>query len=212
MIYTIINVSVLGEKVLLKYNDEKQTKEIEILLKTYVDFPFYANLEIEQDKWKEMLKKDEENLIYNEAYNYLRKSDLTSDELTSKLLKKHPKKKQIINKLVKEFKVKNLINDEHFVSHFIRKGINSFKGFERIKYELSLKGIDESLVYQNYDEELIDLEKEKALILASKQMRLSKNLEFRKMRDKVYYKLSYAGYSKELIDEIMFKLNLIKEI
>ena len=150
MIYTIINVSVLGEKVLLKYNDEKQTKEIEILLKTYVDFPFYANLEIEQDKWKEMLKKDEENLIYNEAYNYLRKSDLTSDELTSKLLKKHPRKKRIINKLVKEFKVKNLINDEHFVSHFIRKGINSFKGFERIKYELSLKGIDESLVYQNY--------------------------------------------------------------
>ena len=76
MEYTVINVSILGEKVLLKYNDENRTKEIEILLKTYVDFPFYANQIIDQDKWKEMLKKDEENQIYNEAYNHLKRSDL----------------------------------------------------------------------------------------------------------------------------------------
>ena len=78
-------------------------------------------------------------------------------------------------------------------------------------YELDSPTVSDQ-EYDRYMQELIDLEKEKALILASKQMRLSKNLEFRKMRDKVYYKLSYAGYSKELIDEIMFKLNLIKEI
>lgn len=212
MEYTILNVSILGEIVIIKYLDEKQEKEIKILLKTYVDFPFYTEQKIELNKWKLMLKKDEENLIYNEAYNHLKKSDLTSDELSNKLLKKHPNRKLIINKIIKEFKEKNLLNDEHFVSYFIRKGINSFKGVERIKYELSLKGINEEMIYQNLNDELLELEKEKAYILGNKQMRLSKKLDFRKMRDKVYYKLSYAGYSKELIEEIMFKLNLIKEI
>jgi regulatory protein len=159
-----------------------------------------------------MLKKDEENKLYEEAYNHLRKSDLTSDELTNKLLKKHPKKKGVINQIIKDLKQKNLINDDRFVGHFIRKGISSFKGFERIKYELSIKGIDEQIIYENFDEELRELEKEKAYQLGSKQLRLSKNLDFKKARDKVYYKLAYAGYNKEIIDEIMYKLNLIKEI
>ena len=60
-------------------------------------------------------------------------------------------------------------------------------------------------------DDFLDIEKDKAYILATKQMRLSKNLEFKKMRDKVYYKLLYAGYANELIQEIMIKLNLIKE-
>ena len=77
---------------------------------------------------------------------------------------------------------------------------------------MSIKGIDEQLIYKNFDDDLKELEKEKAYQLGNKQLRLSKNLEFRKARDKVYYKLAYAGYSKEIIDEIMYKLNLIKEI
>jgi SOS response regulatory protein OraA/RecX len=96
--------------------------------------------------------------------------------------------------------------------HFIKKGINSFKGLDRIIYELQYKGIDEQIIYQSINEDIKEIEKEKAYQLGSKQMRLSKNLESRKMRDKVYYKLSYAGYNKELIEEIMYKLNLIKEI
>ena len=204
----ILGVKINGEKVIISYENEKEL-EIEILLKTYIEFPFFKGQEIDEINFKKMLKKDEENRLYEEAYNHLRKSDLTSDELTNKLLKKHPKKKGVINQIIRDLKQKNLINDDHFVGHFIRKGISSFKGFERIKYELSIKGIDEQLIYENFDD---DLKEEKAYQLGNKQLRLSKNLEFRKARDKVYYKLAYAGYSKEIIDEIMYKLNLIKEI
>lgn len=207
----ILGVKINGEKVIISYENEKEL-EIEILLKTYIEFPFFKGQEIDEINFKKMLKKDEENRLYEEAYNHLRKSDLTSDELTNKLLKKHPKKKGVINQIIRDLKQKNLINDDHFVGHFIRKGISSFKGFERIKYELSIKGIDEQLIYENFDDDLKELEKEKAYQLGNKQLRLSKNLEFRKARDKVYYKLAYAGYSKEIIDEIMYKLNLIKEI
>lgn len=207
----ILNVKISGETVSISYENNK-VLEIEILLKTYIEFPFYSNQEIDEIIFKKMIKKDEENRMYEEAYSYLKKSDLTSDELLNKLLKKHPKKIGVINQILKDLKEKNLINDECYVNHFIKKGINSFKGFERIKYELIVKGIKEELIYENFDEELQELELEKAYTLGNKQLRLSKNLEFRKARDKVYYKLAYAGYSKDIIEEIMYKLNLIKEI
>ena len=100
--------------------------------------------------------------------------------------------------------------NKYTVSNYDRKLIDYhyIPAFRNSNYILK----DNVQTFINLIIKYVDLEKEKALMLASKQMRLSKNLEFRKMRDKVYYKLSYAGYSKELIDEIMFKLNLIKEI
>ena len=208
----IKNVKILGEKVIVKYIQNDIEKEFEILLKTYIEFPFSVGQIIDEKKYKEIIKIDEKNAIINEAYNHLKRSDLTSDELSKKLLKKHPNKRVVINKIINDLKDKNLINDEQFVLHFIKKGINSFKGLDRIIYELQYKGIDEQIIYQNINDDIKEMEKEKAYQLGSKQMRLSKNLEFKKMRDKVYYKLSYAGYNKEIIEEIMYKLNLIKEI
>ena len=83
----ILSVKINGEKVIISYENEKEL-EIEILLKTYIEFPFSKGQEIDEINFKKMLKKDEENRLYEEAYNHLRKSDLTSDELTNKLLKK----------------------------------------------------------------------------------------------------------------------------
>jgi len=212
MEYEILETKIINEKVVLKYILNNTEKEIEIMLKTYTEFPFYSGKKIDEKEFKKMLKLNEKNKVYDDALKLLKRSDLTKKELEKKLQSKYSSKNKIILEVIKELESKNLINDDHFIKHYIKKSINSFKGVERIKYELSIKGIDEDSIYEYIDDDLIELEKEKAYQLGSKQMRFSKNLEFRKMRDKVYYKLSYAGYNKELIDEIMFKLNLIKEI
>lgn len=212
MEYRVNEVLIKGEKVTLKLEEKNKEQELEILLKTYIEIPISTGQIIEEKKYKELLEINTKFLVLDEAYKHLKMSDLTIAELTKKLGKKYANKKKIINEVIKELKDKNYLNDERYILNYIRKSLTSFKGLERIKYELIYKGIDEQDIYSFIDEDLLDIEKEKAYSLGSKQMRLSKNLEFKKMRDKVYYKLSYAGYSKELIEEIMFKLNLIKEI
>ena len=53
----ILGVKINGEKVIVSYENEKEL-EIEILLKTYIEFPFFKGQEIDEINFKKMLKKD----------------------------------------------------------------------------------------------------------------------------------------------------------
>lgn len=211
MDYRILNVKIIGTKVCFEYEFNNKENSIVVLLNTYMDFPFYANQMVDSRVWKEMLSKEKHNQIYEYAVSILKRKDVTSFILKEKLNNKFPASKRHIKDVLDELESKNLINDENLVENHLKKGLNSFKGLEKLKYELINQGIDESEILSKITDDFLDIEKEKAYALASKQMRLSKNLEFKKARDKVYYKLLYAGYSSELIQEIMIKLNLIKE-
>ena len=54
----ILGVKINGEKVTISYENEKKL-EIEILLKTYIEFPFSIGQEIEEINFKKMLKKED---------------------------------------------------------------------------------------------------------------------------------------------------------
>lgn len=211
MEYKILSVKINGSKVQFEYEFNNEENKIVILLNTYLDFPFYANQIVDSNIWKEMLSKEKYHQIYEYAVSILKRKDVSSFLLKEKLDKKFPSSKRIIKDVIIELECKNLINDNNLIEQHLKKGLNNFKGLEKLKYELLNQGIDENEILPKITDDFLDIEKDKAYILATKQMRLSKNLEFKKMRDKVYYKLLYAGYANELIQEIMIKLNLIKE-
>ena len=68
MEYEIKDVKILGEKVVLKYSLNNQEKEIEVLLKTYTEFPFYSFKKVDEKEFKAMLKLNEKNEIYEEVF------------------------------------------------------------------------------------------------------------------------------------------------
>lgn len=211
MNYKITKINIKGNKVDLYYELNEEENVLEVLLKTYLSFPFSSFTEVDESKWKEMLKEENKNRIYDYAISIIKRGDISKFSLKQKLNKKYPRNSLIITDVIKKLEEFNYLNDDELLKHEIIKGINSFKGLRRIKYELSLKGFKEYQINEFINEELIELEQDKALLLGQKQMRLCSKLEFKKMRDKVYYKLNYAGYSSELIQEVMYKLNLIKE-
>ena len=49
----ILGVKINGEKVIISYENEKEL-EIEILLKTYIEFPFFKGQEIDEINFKKM--------------------------------------------------------------------------------------------------------------------------------------------------------------
>ena len=82
--------------------------------------------------------------IYNKALDIISRREHSEKEVTSKLLKKFDEPDLIANTLSR-LKDNNLVNDERYAEMYTQ--IRKRKGFgpKRIKYELSSKGIDDSL-------------------------------------------------------------------
>jgi regulatory protein len=82
--------------------------------------------------------------IYNKALDIISRREHSEKEVTSKLLKKFDEP-DLIATTLSRLKDNNLVNDERYAEMYTQ--IRKRKGFgpKRIKYELSLKGIDDSL-------------------------------------------------------------------
>ena len=82
--------------------------------------------------------------IYNKALDIISRREHSEKEVTSKLLKKF-NEPDLIAATLSRLKDNNLVNDERYAEMYTQ--IRKRKGFgpKRIKYELSLKGIDDSL-------------------------------------------------------------------
>ena len=82
--------------------------------------------------------------IYNKALDIISRREHSEKEVTSKLLKKF-NEPDLIATALSRLKDNNLINDERYAEMYTQ--IRKRKGFgpKRIKYELSSKGIDDSL-------------------------------------------------------------------
>ena len=82
--------------------------------------------------------------IYNKALDIISRREHSEKEVTSKLLKKF-NEPDLIAATLSRLKDNNLVNDERYAEMYTQ--IRKRKGFgpKRIKYELSSKGIDDSL-------------------------------------------------------------------
>ena len=82
--------------------------------------------------------------IYNKALDIISRREHSAKEVTSKLLKKF-NEPDLIAATLSRLKDNNLVNDERYAEMYTQ--IRKRKGFgpKRIKYELSSKGIDDSL-------------------------------------------------------------------
>jgi len=178
----------------------------EVLLKSGLR----KGMEVSSDRFSFLVEENEKHKIKTEAINYLAKRIHSEKELRTKLLqKKH--KPEMLNEIIDELKEKELIDDyKYSLIYTEEKTRTKLWGEKKIKSELMKKGISNEIISRIMSEKFPDENKlENAVELASKKIKsLSyKNLEKRKLAEKVYSFLASRGYdyqtSREAVERIL---------
>ena len=90
------------------------------------------------------MNDDAYKAIYNKALDIISRREHSEKEVTSKLLKKF-NEPDLIAATLSRLKDNNLVNDERYAEMYTQIRKRKVFGPKRIKYELSSKGIDDSL-------------------------------------------------------------------
>ena len=136
--------------------------------------------------------------IYNKALDVISRREHSEKELENKLLKKF-ESSELIDLVIERLKTNNLLNDERYAEMYVR--IRKRKGFgpKRIGYELSSRGINNSISSQALDE--IGGWKEAAHDTFNKKYRNGIADDFKnKSKQKVF--LQNRGFSFQEIDSV----------
>ena len=167
-------------------------------------------MEVSSDRFSFLIEENEKYKIKTSAINYLAKRIHSERELKTKLQQKKYDR-EIINQVVDELKERELVDDYKFSLIFIEEKIRTkLWGEKKIKSELLKKGINNEILSRVMSEKFPgDNSLENAVELASKKIKsLSyKNLEKRKLAEKVYAFLASRGYdyqvSKEAVEKVL---------
>jgi len=167
-------------------------------------------MEVSSDRFSFLAEENEKHKIKTEAVNYLAKRIHSEKELRTKLLqKKH--KLELINEIINELKAKELIDDYKFSLIYTEEKTRiKLWGEKKIKSELMKKGISSEIISRTMSEKFPDENKlENAVELASKKIKSFsyKNLEKRKLAEKIYSFLASRGYdyqtSREAVEKVL---------
>ena len=166
-------------------------------------------MEVSSDRFSFLEEENEKHKIKMQAINYLAKRIHSEKELRIKLLqKKH--RLEIINEIINDLKEKELINDLKFALIFTEEKIRTrLWGGKKIKSELIKKGINSGIISQVFLEKFPEADLlENAFELASKKIKSlsNKNIEKRKLAQKVYSFLASKGYDYETSREAVEKV------
>lgn len=174
------------------------TKEIQL------KYGLYEGMEIDKKFIEEVLLEEEKLKAKNKALKFLSYRQRSEKEVVDKL-KKEGFSQEIIDKTVEFLKGYNLIDDLNFAKNFVmdKSNINKY-GPERIKYELYMKGIPESII--NKSLEYYDDEYSVALELARKKINSYKNDNKSAIYRKLGGFLQRRGFSYECILKVLREL------
>lgn len=160
------------------------------------------DMELDSQFVNDILKEEEINHAFNLAIKYLSYRQRSEKEIIEHLKSKDFEDTTIMS-VIDKCKYYNYIDDVSFAKSFVKDKINLKKlGSGRIKYELKLKGIDESIISEVLDID-DDVEYTMALSLASKRLSSYKNDDYQKKRSKLSGYLQRRGYNFSIISKVL---------
>jgi regulatory protein len=165
--------------------------------------------EIDDNFLNKLARENEMFMVKESAFNLLSRRMHSVRELETKLKKKKYSGESIESAL-KELVKNKYLDDEKFASEFIKEKIRSKKiGEQKLKAELLKRGIKGDIIERALDAnaDKDDIERN-ALAVAEKKMRslAYKNLEKRKLKEKIFAFLLSKGYTFELAKNVADKL------
>lgn len=195
----IVNIKKEKNKYKIKLEDKSIIETYdEVLIKNNILYKKEITEEL-----KELIKKENNYYeIYYEVIKYINKKIRSEKEIKEHINKFEINTKEK-EKIIKELKKSNLINDTIYAKAYIHdKMYLSKDGSNKIKQELLKQGIDENII----DEELkTDNELEKLEKLITKKLNANKKYSEKIIKQKITNEFIRLGYKKEDIEEVLEK-------
>lgn len=170
------------------------------------------DLEINEEKLKEVVKEDNIIKCKNTALRIVERSYKTEKEIIEKLFEKGYEKDEIDKTLefLREYK---FINDEAYTRMYVKDRAKT-QGRGKIKYALMKKGVDHENIESALETIDKDEEKEAALELARKRYLVISKRESDKYKlwNKLYRFLVGRGYDYSLVKEIVKEVVNVEEL
>ena len=167
------------------------------------------NDNISENQIDSLIKENQRFAVKQRAFRYLGRRLLSENELRIKLrLKKYDE--NIINEIIEDLKEKNYLDDLEFANIFSSENIrNKFWGKNKVKAELMRRGINNEIILQVLLEKFPEgNDLNNAVELAQKKYQLlsKRNLEQKKIKEKMISFLFSKGYDYEVIKEALEKI------
>lgn len=166
----------------------------------------YIGKDVEKSILNEMILKEDFIKCKNKALQIISAAPQSEKNLNIKL-KKYDFNEDIINKVIKNLKEYNLVNDENLANSIIKDKRNlSHFGKRKIYYDLIKKGIDERVAQEEISKlEDNDLELENAIFLSKKKIKTIKDKDRNKVYQKLARHLTYKGFSYDIVKKAIEK-------
>ncbi|MEG1312237.1 MAG: recombination regulator RecX [Romboutsia sp.] len=178
---------------------------IAIFAELVYTFNLKKNLEIDEEKLKNILKDEMYIKGKNKALNILAKADQSEKKIREKLYTDF--EEDTIDNIIEFLKRNNFINDEVLAQKIVNTNVNLNKcGKNRIKQNLYNKGIDKQSIDEAISEIDEDAEFENAMYLAEKRYNRVKSEDKRKIYQKISQHLAYKGFNYDIIKRVLNKL------
>lgn len=176
---------------------------------------YKENLKVKDDvdisKLQEIAEKESYIRCKESAIKIIERSYKTEKEIRDKLKQKGYEEKQINNSIdfLKEY---NFINDNTYAKAFIKDKL-SFKGSQKIKYDLMKKGIAKDIIEENLIKVDKNEEKEVALNVGRKKYESIRRKESDnyKLSGKLYRFLISRGYAYDIVKDVVKEIMSLDE-
>jgi len=187
-----------------KYKISFVDKELIVYEDILIKYNILSNKNIEDKTLKEIEKENIYSEIYEISLKYLDIRMRLEKELRLYLKDKYDEKN--INKVIERLKKEEYIDDSKYVKAYINDKINLSKdGPYKIKRDLAQKGVDESLINIDIDDNILREKLEKLII---KYSNINRNNSLNVIKTKILNHFTILGFDKELILEIFDSLNI----
>ena len=177
---------------------------IYINYEVFVKSGLRKNDDIYENQIDSLIKENQRFAVKQRAFRYLGRRLLSENELKVKL-KQKKYDENIIDETIEYLKEKEYLNDLEFANVFSSENIrNKLWGKNKLKAELMRRGINNEIILQVLSEKFPEgNDLNNALELAHKKYHLlsKRNLEQKKIKEKIISFLFSKGYDYEVIKE-----------
>ena len=199
----LTSVRKFRNKIILHFDN---FETLEIAYEVYLNSGLIKGDEVDKKKIEKLKYENEFFQTKSSAYRYLGNRNHSSFELRVKLSKKGYQK-LIIEKVIKDLSAKGYIDDQKFTESFVKNRIEKRKeGIVKINSELRKKGISNEIisdVINNFTDDPIHLQNAFQLARKKYQSLKNKDLDFQKLKGRLFNFLKGRGYTTEIILKVL---------
>lgn len=191
----IVKVGTAKRYELFLNGEPSLTVHEEVLIK----YGLYKGMEIEQEKWQELLAAEEKSKVRQAAFRYLSYRPRTRKEMELFLMGKEflP---IYIESVLAELEAKGYLDDASYAKAWVQERKRKNLGNFRIMRELKQKGVSEEYISQALSETDQEEERQLAMQIAERRYLRIQHEPWQKIERKLGNFLLRRGFSWEIIE------------